>query len=97
MHCKCRKNSVQCGPGCTCDNCCNHPVSQQVSIAEDMPDSESESESESGEYDELNDDVDDMRSIFGELDYTDDNMETFTLCFTFNRLTAALISKTAYA
>ena len=78
--CKCRKNNVQCGPGCTCDNCCNHPVSQQVSIAEDMPDSESESESESGEYDELNDDVDDItRSIFGELDYTDDNMETFTL------------------
>ena len=35
--CKCRKNNVQCGPGCTCDNCCNHPVSQQVSIAEDMP------------------------------------------------------------
>ena len=67
--CKCRKNNVQCGPGCTCDNCCNHPVSQQVSIAEDMPDSESESESESGEYDELNDDVDDiMRSIFGECD-----------------------------
>ena len=45
-----------------------------------MPDSESESESESGEYDELNEDVDGiMRSIFGELDYMDDNMETFTL------------------
>ena len=55
-------------------------MSQQVSIAEDMPDSESESESESGEYNELNDDVDDiMRSIFGELDYTNDNMEMFTL------------------
>ena len=53
-------------------------MSQQVSIAEDTPDSECESES--GEYDELNDDVDDiMRSIFGELDYTDDNMEMFTL------------------
>ena len=44
-----------------------------------MPDSESESESESGEYDELNDVDDIMRSIFGELDYTDDTMETFTL------------------
>ena len=52
-------------------------MSQQVSIAEDMPDSESESES--GEYDELNDVDDIMRSIFGELDYTDDNMVTSTL------------------
>ena len=45
-------------------------MSQQVPTAEDMPDSDSESESESGEYDKLNDDVDDiMRYSFGELDH----------------------------
>ena len=68
--CKCKKGNVYCGPGCTCDNCNNHPI-QQTSF----PISEIEREETSSSQD-LRQQVDNiMSSVFGTLDESDDEMD----------------------
>ena len=63
--CKCKKNDVCCGPGCTCDNCSNHSANHHVTRPGQEESEESSEESE--EENDLNEQVDEiMYSVFGQ-------------------------------
>ncbi len=58
--CKCKKNDVYCGPGCTCDNCENHPIDQH------LPDLAEIEREENGVFEDMDEEVDNiMCSVFG--------------------------------